>query len=192
MLGKLVTDITAVLETETRELKREPLDLIRLVQSWLAEFRVTAEKAGLALTADIAPQLPLVSGDSLALHRVLDNLLGNAFKFTPKGGQVTVRLQRQGENVVLQVSDTGIGIPSDQLRRVFERFYQVDGSATRRFGGIGLGLALVKEIAEAHGGQVTVTSQVGVGTTFTVSLPVQEPGIETSKEVLAPASRLGR
>jgi signal transduction histidine kinase len=107
---------------------------------------------------------------------VLDNLLGNAFKFTPKGGQVTVRLQRQGENVVLQVSDTGIGIPSDQLRRVFERFYQVDGSATRRFGGIGLGLALVKEIAEAHGGQVTVTSQVGVGTTFTVRLPVQEPG----------------
>lgn len=176
MLGKLVTDITAVLETETRELKREPLDLIRLVQSWLAEFRVTAEKAGLALTADIAPQLPLVSGDSLALHRVLDNLLGNAFKFTPKGGQVTVRLQRQGENVVLQVADTGIGIPSDQLRRVFERFYQVDGSATRRFGGIGLGLALVKEIAEAHGGRVTVTSQVGVGTTFTVSLPVQEPG----------------
>jgi signal transduction histidine kinase len=88
---------------------------------------------------------------------------------------VSLRLQQQGDKVLLEVSDTGIGIPSDQLERVFERFYQVDGSATRRFGGMGLGLALVKQIVEAHGGQVTVASQAGVGTTFTVSLPVQRP-----------------
>jgi len=100
--------------------------------------------------------------------------VGNALKFTPAGGRVTVRLSGGDNTVVLQVADTGIGIAADQLDRIFERFYQVDGSATRQYGGMGLGLALVKEIVEAHGGQITVTSQVGAGTTFTIVLPVGE------------------
>jgi len=82
-----------------------------------------------------------------------------------------VRLRQEGEQIALEVSDTGVGIPPDQLERIFERFYQVDGSARRRYGGVGLGLALVKEIVAAYGGNVTVESQVGEGTTFTVSLP---------------------
>jgi signal transduction histidine kinase len=106
------------------------------------------------------------------LRRVLDNLLGNALKFTPAGGALNVRLGQEGTQLVLQVSDTGIGIPKDKVERIFDRFYQVDGSMTRQYGGVGLGLALVKEIVEAHGGDVSVTSQVGQGSTFRVTLPV--------------------
>ena len=174
MLTKLVNDIVSVLEIEQRELVRERIDLESLARACLAEFRPAAEKADLVLSPEIAAGLPAVFGDPLALRRVLDNLVSNALKFTPAGGRMTVRLSGGDNTVVLQVADTGIGIAADQLDRIFERFYQVDGSATRQYGGMGLGLALVKEIAEAHGGQVTVTSQVGSGTTFTVVLPVGE------------------
>jgi PAS domain S-box-containing protein len=174
MLSKLVDDIIAVLTIESQELKREPLSLAQLVRTSMADFQAAAETAGLTLSAEIAPDLPLVSGDSVALHRMLDNLVSNALKFTSANGRVTMRLFSDKGTVTLQVSDTGVGISSDQLERIFDRFYQVDGSTTRRYGGVGLGLALVKEIVEAHGGQITVASQVGQGTTFTVSLPAGE------------------
>jgi two-component system sensor histidine kinase BaeS len=108
---------------------------------------------------------------------VLDNLVNNAFKFTSAGGHVRVRLRPAAKEVILEVSDTGIGIAADKLERIFDRFYQVDGSATRHYGGMGLGLALVKEIIEAHGGQIEVTSQVNVGTTFTITLPAGEQSL---------------
>jgi signal transduction histidine kinase len=174
MLSKLVDDIIAVLTIEAQELKREPLSLAQLVRTSMADFQTAAETAGLTLSAEIAPDLPLVSGDSVALHRMLDNLVSNALKFTSAKGHVTMRLFRGEDTVTLQVSDTGVGIPNDRLERVFDRFYQVDGSTTRHYGGVGLGLALVKGIVEAHGGQITVASQVGQGTTFTVSLPAGE------------------
>ena len=106
------------------------------------------------------------------MRRILDNLLGNAIKFTPTGGTITVQAKEKGKQIVLEVSDTGRGIPSDQLERIFERFYQVDGSIWRRYGGMGLGLALVKEIVEAYDGRVTVESQLGVGSTFSILLPI--------------------
>jgi signal transduction histidine kinase len=174
MLSKLVDDIIAVLMIEAQELKREPLSLAQLVRTSMADFQTAAETAGLTLSAEIAPDLPLVSGDSVALHRMLDNLVSNALKFTSAKGHVTMRLFRGEDTVTLQVSDTGVGIPNDRLERVFDRFYQVDGSTTRHYGGVGLGLALVKGIVEAHGGQITVASQVGQGTTFTVLLPACE------------------
>jgi two-component system phosphate regulon sensor histidine kinase PhoR len=102
---------------------------------------------------------------------VVDNLIGNAIKFTPAGGVVCIRLYRADDGVMFQVSDTGIGIAAEHQARIFERFYQVDGSTRRVHGGCGLGLALVKEIVERHGGMVTVDSQVGQGSTFTVLLP---------------------
>jgi two-component system sensor histidine kinase/response regulator len=102
----------------------------------------------------------------------MDNLLGNAVKFTSEGGEIAIELSQQGDQLVLEVSDTGIGIPPDKLARVFERFYQVDGSARRRYGGVGLGLALVKDLVEAYGGTVAVESEVDQGTTFTIRLPV--------------------
>jgi len=171
MLGKLVEDIMGILEVERQELRCEPVDLAQLIRTSLADFEPAAVQAGLRLVAELEPDVPDISGDLIALRRVLDNLVGNALKFTPAGGCVTVRLSRDRSMVKLQVADTGIGVPSDQLDRIFERFYQVDGSMTRKYGGVGLGLALVKSIIEAHGGQVTAASQVGVGTTFTVLLP---------------------
>ncbi len=174
MLRKLVGDLTAILETETQKAERKPVDLIDLVNNLLADFQVAADRAGLTLTAQIPDELPSVLGDATHLHRVLDNLLGNAFKFTPRGGRVDVHLAQQGDDLVLQVADTGIGIPSEQLDRIFERFYQVDGGMSRRYGGAGLGLALVKEIIEAHGGTVRAKSPglADQGSTFTVTLPM--------------------
>jgi two-component system phosphate regulon sensor histidine kinase PhoR len=109
----------------------------------------------------------------------LGNLPDNAIKFTPAGGAITLQIQQEGAQVALQVSDTGVGIPPDQLERIFERFYQVNGSIWRRYGGIGLGLALVKEIARTYGGQVSVESQAGEGSTFTVLLPVAGDTLQT-------------
>jgi signal transduction histidine kinase len=174
MLVKMVDDLTTILVAKTQELSPEPVDLVNLVHTLVDDFQVAAERAGLSLAAEVASDVPQVSGDADHLRRVLDNLLYNALKFTPAGGSVTVRLWRNGTNVVLEVTDTGIGIPHDQLERIFERFYQVDGSTTRDYGGTGLGLALVKEIVEAYGGKVSVESKVGRGSTFTVTLPSYE------------------
>ena len=115
--------------------------------------------------------LPLARADRDRVNQVLDNLIGNAIKFSPNGGCVTVRLSATDGMVQVSVSDSGIGIPADQLDRIFERFYQVDGSATRKFGGAGLGLTIVKRIVEAHGGRIWAESQVGHGSTFSFTLP---------------------
>lgn len=174
MLGKIVEDLTAILETETQKSHRELVDMADLVNKMLVDFNLAVAKAGLTLEVQVEPDLPPVFGNPTHLNQVLDNLLGNALKFTPAGGSISVSLAKEHNKLVLHVSDTGVGIPNDQLGRVFERFYQVDGSMSRRFGGAGLGLALVKEVVEAHGGKVDLDSQVGQGSTFTVTLPTAE------------------
>jgi signal transduction histidine kinase/HAMP domain-containing protein len=181
MLSDLVEDITLILEAGARPLDKGPVEPDEIARTAVEDFRVAAAQADLALEAKIADSLPPVSGSLTYLRRVLDNLLSNAIKFTPPGGTITVQVWQEDEQVALQVSDTGIGIPPDQLERVFERFYQVDGSARRRYGGVGLGLALVKEIVERHGGQITVESQIDEGTAFTVTLPIYR-ALDTSPE----------
>ncbi|MBN1976212.1 MAG: GAF domain-containing protein [Anaerolineae bacterium] len=174
MLGGLVEDIILILLAETRTLEREPVTLDELAVAAVEDFQDAAEKAGLELKTEIAPGVPAVSGTTLHLRRVLDNLINNALKFTPAGGSISVSVQSNATHVILQVKDTGIGIAPDQQKRIFERFYQVDGSTRRQYGGVGLGLALVKEIVEAHGGVVSVESQENEGSTFTVTLPALE------------------
>jgi PAS domain S-box-containing protein len=171
MLTGMMEDMTAILDAATQELRREPVNLGALVQVTTADFHRIAEKGGLTLTAQIEPDLPMVHADPWQLQRVLDNMLGNACKFTPEGGRIIVRLRAEGDQIVLRVSDTGIGVSRGQQERIFERFYQVDGSTRRRYGGVGLGLALVKEIVEAHGGAVGIESELGKGAAFTVRLP---------------------
>ncbi len=172
MLGELVQDITLILEAEARPLEVMPVPLDELARAAVDDFQVAAERSQLALNLQIAPDIPPVGGESLYLRRVLDNLIGNAIKFTPAGGTITVQVWQNGQMVHLQVADTGVGIPPDQKERIFERFYQVDGSTKRRHGGMGLGLALVKEIVEIHGGKVEVESKLGEGSAFTISLPI--------------------
>jgi signal transduction histidine kinase/DNA-binding LacI/PurR family transcriptional regulator/putative methionine-R-sulfoxide reductase with GAF domain len=172
MLSDLVKDITLILEAEVSRPEPEPIPLDELARNAVEDFQVEIEQAGLVLEADIEPGLPPVSGTLNYMRRVLDNLIGNAVKFTPAGGKITVSLRRDSDKVILAVSDTGVGIPPDKLERVFDRFYQVDGSARRRYGGVGLGLALVKEIVEAYGGRVHVDSEVDAGSTFTAYIPI--------------------
>ena len=185
MLADLVSDVTSLLDDERRVPGRELVDVGKLVYTQLADFGKAAQDAGLCLTVDVEPNLPLVLGNTTRLRRVVDNLLDNAFKFTAplashidasaeSGARIDVRVSREGDGLALEVVDTGIGIGAEHQERIFERFFQVDGSSTRRFGGSGLGLALVREIVEAHGGHVSVASAVGVGSTFTVWLPQYE------------------
>jgi len=145
------------------------IDAAVLVRATVARFAQQAERAGLALTADV-PDAPLaVIGDSERLERALGNLVANAIKFTDAGGAVTLRASLQGEDVALSVADTGIGIEPEQQARVFERFFK--GDKGRGAGGTGLGLAIVKHIVLAHGGTVSVESRPGRGATFMMRLP---------------------
>nr|HNB55056.1 ATP-binding protein [Anaerolineales bacterium] len=180
MLSNLVDDLIAILEAEERNLKMKDFDLGQLVTTMMDDFQVSAQKAEVNLTTQVTPRLPLFHGDPDHMRRVIDNLVGNALKFTPKGGKVSVSLNVVDQKFLLQVSDTGIGIPEDELQKIFDRFYQVDGSMSRRFGGTGLGLSLVHEIVTAHRGTVDVASKVGEGTTFTVIIPVIPPQVQTA------------
>jgi signal transduction histidine kinase len=174
MLIDMVNDLTTMLAAETQELRREIINPAHLLFSMLDEYRLQAHQVTVTLKAEIAEEVPAIKGDLTHLRRMIDNLVSNAFKFTPPEGTVTLRLWSEENQVILEVADTGVGIPEEQLGRVFERFFQVDGKATRRQGGTGLGLALVKEIVEAHRGEVSVTSELGMGTTFRIVLPVAE------------------
>lgn len=171
MLTNLVDDLTALLAAETQELRREEIDTTMLVYSLLADYRMRAEELEITLEADIAEPIPWIHGDSTHLRRVFDNLVSNAFKFTPAGGNIILRLKAEGEDLHIEVADSGEGIPEEKIGRIFERFYQVEGGSTRRHKGTGLGLTLVKEIVEAHRGTIKVKSEMGKGTTFTILLP---------------------
>jgi two-component system phosphate regulon sensor histidine kinase PhoR len=110
------------------------------------------------------------------LERAVDNLVDNAIKYTPEGGTVRVRTESVGSAIAVSGTDTGVGIPESDSARVFERFYRVDKSRSRELGGTRLGWAIVKHIAQLHGGDVTVRSQVGVGSVFTLTLPLNRSG----------------
>jgi signal transduction histidine kinase len=172
MLHRMVEDLTTILEAEARTAQLKPIDLNDLIKRTVDDFQDTTHQAGVDINLDVPSDRMRLMGDSIHLSRLLDNLIGNAIKFTHSGGSITVRLKREDGTAILEVSDTGVGIPPEKLERVFDRFYQVDGSSTRRYGGTGLGLALVKEIAESHGGQVSVESTLGKGSTFRVNLPL--------------------
>ncbi|HEX2253425.1 MAG TPA: ATP-binding protein [Thermoanaerobaculia bacterium] len=189
-LQELLSDLLTLSRLESVEapLERRPVDLARLAERAVETVAARAAERGVELALVLPPgaALPAVDGDPAHLERLLLNLLDNASKYNRPGGSVTVRLaaSAQGE-AVLEVADTGIGIPADALPRIFERFYRVDKGRAREEGGTGLGLAIVKHIAQAHGGRVEVESRVGRGTTLRVHLPL-EPGV-TRRPAASPA-----
>ena len=139
-------------------------------------FRVLAFQNGIDFRVRVADDLPVnLEGDADRLNEVLGNLLSNAFKFTPRGGRISLDARRDGAGIVVRVADSGVGIPPEKLPRIFEKFYQVENEAQPRSVGSGLGLAIAREIVEAHGGTIGAESQVGKGTTFTVTLPERPP-----------------
>jgi len=168
----LVNDLAAILELEEeRELERKPVSLLALAQETVTEFQAVARQAGLTMALEVSTEIPPITGERRLLQRVVDNLINNALKFTSQGG-VTVRLGCAEDMVWLAVEDTGPGIPPEERERIFDRFYQVEHPLTQRRTGTGLGLAVVKEVIERHGGRVTLESEVGKGSTFTVWLPI--------------------
>jgi signal transduction histidine kinase len=130
---------------------------------------------GIVLNLELESSLPPVQADDEKLGWVLSQLLDNAIKFTPTGGVVTLRVLRNENMVMLNICDTGIGIAPEKIKEIFEPFHQLDGSATRRYGGTGLGLALVRQIVEAHGSLVSVVSTPDQGTTFSFPLLLAVP-----------------
>ncbi len=147
-----------------------PCDPQQFISQIVEAFRPYCQKKQLSLTASVAPCQPLYL-DAEKFDKVLYNLLSNAIKFTEAGGQIQLSLKAEASNCLIQVSDSGIGIRADQIPYLFDRFRQADGSASRSYEGSGLGLALVKELVELHGGKVQVESTYGSGTCFTIRLP---------------------
>ncbi|MGH2523883.1 MAG: sensor histidine kinase, partial [Anaerolineales bacterium] len=167
----------ARLDAGLRALNRAPLDLRLVLLAVVEKFNLRAREKGVSLHADVPPVLPTLVGDADRLAQVFTNLLDNALEHTPAGNSVTLAAASEPGAVVVNVQDTGTGIPRQDLHRIFERFYQVDKSraARARSGGVGLGLTITKEIVEAHGGSLSVESTVGRGSTFTVRLPLVRP-----------------
>jgi PAS domain S-box-containing protein len=169
---QLVDDILALQQVERGDLHLVPVSLEQIAHAEVRSARAMAEQEGLSLVEDYAPDLRPALGDPERLGRVFANLIGNAIKFTPGSSTITVRLSNEEDLIRVEVIDEGIGIAEDHLERIFERFYQVDGSSKRRFRGTGLGLAIVKEIIDAQGGTINVSSEVGTGSTFSFTVPV--------------------
>ena len=151
-----------------------PIDLLEPLKAALETVRLTAEAKNIALNLSIPnTTFAIIRGETRRLQQVIWNLLGNAIKFTPKGGKIDVRLTCDDKYAVIEIADTGIGISAEFLPHVFERFRQADSSTTRKFGGLGLGLALARQLVEAHGGRIRVNSPgEGRGSTFSVQLPL--------------------
>jgi signal transduction histidine kinase/ActR/RegA family two-component response regulator len=152
----------------------QPVDLAEIVQASIETVRPAAQGKEIRLTSAFSSIGGIIAGDRNRLQQILWNLLINAVKFTPKGGRVHVVIERSNSHVDLSVIDSGQGIEPEFLAQVFDRFRQADASTTRRHGGLGLGLSIVKHLTELHGGGVRVKSGgVGLGSTFTISLPLQ-------------------
>lgn len=175
-LDRMVAELTdlARLQAGQFSMKLSSINLARLCESVAQRLSVIANEKNIALTIEPPPPDTIVSGDGDRLVQVVTNLIGNAIKYTPAGGQVWVATRREQEGVVLAVRDTGVGIPMPDQERIFERFYQVDRARGPKRG-TGLGLAIAKEIVTAHGGTISVTSAgEGQGSTFTVWLPTPD------------------
>ena len=173
---------------DSGKIKIKPISfsIERLVKECAEDFITLFQERGLELNYETEDALPPMIGDPIKIRQALINLMGNAMKFTPSGGKIKIsaklskyctsqnHLNADQPCIEIQVEDTGIGISDDQKEKIFEKFYQVDASSTRKNNGIGLGLSLVKTISELHHGQITVKSQPGKGSTFTLCFPLQK------------------
>jgi signal transduction histidine kinase/CheY-like chemotaxis protein len=186
--AQLIEDILDVSRVITGKLLLNigPVDVAAVINAAIDCVQLAADAKGIQLEVTLAPSARHISGDAGRLQQVVWNLLANAIKFTPAGGRVSVRLERAGRNAQIRVSDTGEGISADFLPFIFDRFRQADGTSTRRHGGLGLGLAIVRHLVELHGGTVHADSEgEGRGATFTISLPLADEPTKKRRRVAA-------
>jgi two-component system, OmpR family, phosphate regulon sensor histidine kinase PhoR len=173
-LDVLARDLLDLSRVERGTLDVEPVDLVGLVKEVVGGYADRAEERRIRLDTELQPGVA-TRGDRAQLGLLLSNLIDNALRYTAPKGAVCVRLDAAEGRAVIQIDDNGQGIPAGELPRIFERFYRVDKARTRQTGGTGLGLAIVRHVAEAHGGGVRVDSELGRGSTFTVTLPLAGP-----------------
>jgi len=173
-LSRLVDDLQEVSLADAGEIKLiiQPEEISRLINEAVTALQNKAADRALTISVDQPSKLPTVNIDSHRIKQVLLNLLENAIAHTESGGTITVTAKEQDDKICISVTDTGEGIPPEELPLVFERFYRVDKSRTRATGGSGLGLTIAKRLVEAHGGTIEATSQAGQGSTFTFTIPI--------------------
>ena len=174
-LRTMVARISTILAIQANEFLRQPLALSALVSQMMEVQRAKANEDGIVLELDIAPDTPQIVGDPQLLQQAIECLVENSIKFTPNDGRVDIRISAEPGFVNLTVADTGIGIDADDVQRLFRPFQQIDNSLTRDFNGMGLGLTLVYNVVEAHGGSIEVESEPGLGSRFTLQFPALSP-----------------
>jgi signal transduction histidine kinase len=180
-LLRLINDILDLskIEAGRMELRLEEYPVQAIVDTVRGSLRSLAEEKGLEFIAAVQEDIPPALGDWKRIAQCLMNLAGNALKFT-KQGRVEIRVEGQGETLLFRVTDTGIGIPADQIDHVFAEFRQVDATVTREYGGTGLGLSITKKFVEMHGGRIWVESEPGKGSTFSFTIPLRAEGGEAA------------
>ncbi len=168
-----VLDITRVEYGKPIEIKKQPVMLNEIIEDVLDGLKFQFQEKEIKPQADLSPEIQTILADESKISRVISNVLGNAIKFTPKKGRIGISTAKVGPDVRVEIWDSGLGVEAEHLEKIFEKFYQVDSSYTRSVGGIGMGLAIVKEIVEAHGGRVWAESKgLGTGTRIIFTLPL--------------------
>ena len=183
--AKLIEDLLDVARLSSGKFTVDlrPVDLVAVVRAALEMVVDEVERKAIALTRDVAVASTGILGDAARLQQVVLNLLSNAIRFTPRGGQIAVSIRREDGQVVLSVRDNGEGIAPALTAQIFERFRQAERGLARRHSGLGLGLAIARDIVELHGGRITASSEgPGMGSTFTVTLPVLDPQSDVEPE----------
>ena len=172
-LSSVVTDLLTLtqMDNQRMELHRTSVSLTELCEETLRKLQPIAEQRSHTIVSSIAENV-VGEVDESKLLQVMYNLTDNAIKYTPDGGTITVTLSQTATQAVFAVSDTGVGISDEDLTHIFDRFYRVDKARSRESGGTGLGLSIVRQLVALHGGQITVDSTPGKGSTFTVTLPI--------------------
>lgn len=172
-LNRIVSDLLTLvnIDNDGMKLNLADVDIHELLLEQVKRLAPLARENGIELECSAKEALE-ISGDAVKLQQVVYNVIDNAIKYTPRGGEVHTSLARTGKRAVIRVSDTGIGIPADDLPHIFDRFYRVDKARSRATGGTGLGLSIVKQIVQLHGGTITATSEEGKGTTFVIEFPL--------------------
>jgi signal transduction histidine kinase len=191
-LLKLITDLLEIVRLDQRPglINRQNLDLTTFLRATFNSMGHLATQKGLQLQYLGASEEIVISADATAIEKIVLNLLSNAIKFTTAGGTISLNLQKEDHCALFEISDSGVGISDQDLSHIFERFRQVDGSATRRFQGVGIGLALAKELVQEHGGSLTAQSRLGQGSVFSVRLPLSDSKaapqvVDQSSDVIA-------
>ncbi len=175
-LNRLIDNLMELsrIESGTIYVEAEPTDIDDLVDEAVRPLKIQADKQGVELITDLPPELPPVAADFNKAVWVLANLVGNAMRYTDPGGTITVRVRQRGKKHFFSVEDTGCGIPKEHQEKIFRKYVQVSGPGRKGAGGVGLGLAIAKDIVMAHGGEIWVESEVGSGTKFTFTFPVYQ------------------